>query len=435
MGPKVHHRRPAARHRDAVTGDLFDHTAFAGLIAQGHARYTLAAFDLGDTGAERHADPQRGGLINQLALGTGACIDDHRHVQPGLLERDRRAVGIVIVGHNHGPVPHGDTEVHRIVPHGGRQQNPRQVIAGKGQGPFDRPGRRDDLASADTPEAVARALLLGCVIGQAFIGQRITVVIDTRPHAPQAQVDIGHRLQRLDGLVDPFLGIHTVDLRRIDDRTPAPGCGLLGKQDTRAAFPRSLGRRQTGDPAADDQNVDMRMEMLVGVLITILRRLAQTRGLANEGLVDMLPERTREHEHLVVEARRQEARQMRVDRADVEFEARPVVLRCRGQPVEHLCRGDTLVRLETPPLAEIDQSVGFLGPARDDPARAVVFERPPHQHLVIGQQCRGKRIAFISAQMFAVEGEGHRLAAVDQAALFRQTCAHEKFPHDQPGRF
>ena len=79
-------------------------------------------------------------------------------------------------------------------------------------------------------------------------------------------------------------------------------------------------------------------------------------------------------EHLVVEAGGQEARQLVVHRQNVEFQARPVVLRRGGQPVKQFRRGGALVRFVPVARAKVHQGVGFFGPAGDDATRAVVFE-------------------------------------------------------------
>ena len=55
---------------------------------------------------------------------------------------------------------------------------------------------------------------------------------------------------------------------------------------------------------------------------------------------------------------------------------------------------------------------------------AVVFERPAHQHLVIGQKCRGQRIARKPAHVLAVEREIQRFGGIEEAAPCGETGAH-----------
>ncbi len=434
MRPQMHDRRPAARHRHAIAGDLLQHGPFAGLRTQGDARHTLAAFHLGDAFAIGHADAQSAGLVDQRPFGCRARIDDDRHLQPRLFQGDGRAVSVVVVGHDHGAIPDGDAEIDRIIAHRPRQQHAGQIVAREGQRPLDCARRGHDPLRPYPPESVARAVLIGRVIGQPFIGQSIAVVINACTHATCADRDIWHFFKRLQRGLHPIRRIHPVDLRPVHDSAPTPVSGLLDQQHPRAGLTRCQRRRQPCDPATDHQHVHVAVEMLVGIRVTVLGRAAQTGGLPDERLVDMFPERAREHEHLVVKARRQEPRQMRVDRTHVEFKAGPVVLAGRRQPVEQFGRGDALVRLERRLSPQIHQSIGFFCPCRHHTARAVVFEGPADQHLVIGQQRRGQRIPRKPAQALAVEGETDRLGAVDQATLAAQTRAHAKSPHVQPGR-
>ena len=140
------------------------------------------------------------------------------------------------------------------------------------------------------------------------------------------------------------------------------------------------------------------------------------------------------YEHLVVKARRQKAAEMGVDRAHVEFKARPVVLRGHHLPVKQLGRCGALVRLVGGPAAHVEQRIGLLAASGHDAARTVVLERPAHQHLIVGQQGRGQRVALYALEPFAVEGEMQRCAAGGQLAALLETCAHENVLHDQPGR-
>ena len=111
-----------------------------------------------------------------------------------------------------------------------------------------------------------------------------------------------------------------------------------------------------------------------------------------------------------------------------------MVLRLRDQPVEKLGCGDAGVRLEPGALAKVHQTIGFFGTRGHYTTGAMIFERAPDKHLVIGQQGRGERIAFKPAQMLAVEREGNGLAPVDKATVVCQTGAHAKSLQDQPGR-
>src|SRR5690606_40073053 len=113
-----------------------------------------------------------------------------------------------------------------------------------------------------------------------------------------------------------------------------------------------------------------------------------------------------------------------VDGAHVELEARPVVLAGGDGAVEQFGGGGTLVRLEPSALAEPEERVRLFRAARDQPARAVVLERTADHHLPGAEQRRGQRVAGKPLHAATVEGEIHRLRAVDQAAAPGKTGAH-----------
>src|SRR5690606_22690726 len=121
--------------------------------------------------------------------------------------------------------------------------------------------------------------------------------------------------------------------------------------------------------------------VFVAVLVSVRRHLAEAGRLPDDRLEEMFPGEAREHEGLVVEARRQEPGDLIVDRADIELKARPVVLADRLGALEELGRGGALVRLEPPALAEPDERIRLLGARGHHPARTVVLERPADHGL------------------------------------------------------
>ncbi len=433
MRPEVHHRRPAARHGHAIAGNLVDHRAFARLQAKRHAGHAGLALDLSDGLAFLNADALGLGLGPQSACAFGAGIDDCRNGKPRIHQRNRGAIGIVVVGDNHGAVAHGNAPVHEVIAHGPCQKNARQVVARKGQRPLDRTRGGDRLLGADAPQAVARAFQLGVVIGQPLVAEDIAVIIDARAHAAGAERHILHLFKRLDGGCHPLGRGSTGDLDTIDNSTPAPLGGLLHHHHARAGLAGLKCRLQPRDAAADHHDIGVEVEMLICIRVAILRRFAEAGRLADEGLVDVLPERTREEEGLIIETRRQEPRENRVDRADIELERRPVVLARGIKPVEKLGRRGALVRLELAALAEVDERVGLFRAARHHAARAVVFERPANHHLIVRQKCGGERIALKALQALAVELELKGAATVEKAATGGKTRAHLNSLHDQPG--
>ncbi len=346
MGPQVHHGRPAARHRHRVTFDLFQNGPFSGLRAKRHACHALAALDLGDGLAGFHADAQCLGLFHQFTAALRARIDHDRHDQSGVFKGNCRKVSIIIVGDDNGAVPDRHAVIDRVIAHGRGQHHTGDVIARKGQRPFDRACGGHDLAGADAPQAVARACRRRIMIAQLFIAQHIAVVIHPCPHATGAQGYIRHCFQFGDSLFNKLIHRHIFDLPAINRRAPAQMRGLFQQHHLGAGQRRRLGRLKPCNPAADHQNIGEGVEMFVGVHIAVFRGLAQTGRLANERFVHVFPERTGIHEHLVIKAGGQKPRQVRVDRTDIEFKAGPVVLAGGFQPVKQFCRGHALVGFE-----------------------------------------------------------------------------------------
>ena len=165
-------------------------------------------------------------------------------------------------------------------------------------------------------------------------------------------------------------------------------CGLFDQQNLGTGFSGCQGRLDTCNAAADNDNIVERIEMFIAVRIARLgvRCFAQASGMPDERFIHMLPQRARMNEHLVIKARRQEARQRVVDFADVELKAGPVVLGRRRQTVKQFGRRRALVRFVGVALAQIDQCVRFFRAAGDGTTRTVIFETPPHQHLVVCQK-------------------------------------------------
>ncbi len=240
--------------------------------------------------AHQNADTQGTGLRDQLAiLRQHARIKDRRHVEASVLERNCRKVSIVVVGDQYRAIPDRYAEIHQVVAHGAGQHHTGNIVSGKAEGAFDGPGGGDHVTCPDAPQTVARACLGRCVIGQLFIAQDIAVVIDPCPHGARAQLDIFHLRKFFKNFLHELIHSLAIDSATIDRRAPAKVVGLFQQQHTRAAAacgPRGL---QPRDPAADDQNVTVGVEMLVCILVPRLGCLAQTGGMADDRLINMFP--------------------------------------------------------------------------------------------------------------------------------------------------
>ena len=200
--------------------------------------------------------------------------------------------------------------------------------------------------------------------------------------------------------------------------------GLLHQDHAVTRLPGDQCRLQTCNTAAHDQQIAKRIGLLIVIRVLTNRGFAEASRAADDRLEHMFPCKARVDECLVIEPRRQEPCGIVVHHTDIEFQAWEVVLRGADKPIEQLSRGGALVRFEPPALAHVDNRVRLFGATGHNAARPVVFERPTHQHLVVGQKRGGQRVTGKARHALAVEGEMGGTGAVDQTTALLQTGAH-----------
>ena len=433
MGPQVYHGRPAARHSDRVTFDLFQNSAFASLRTDRDASDTLAAFDLGNGFAVLDADTKGTRLFRQCSATRCTRVEDHRHIQTRLFQSNRRAIGVIVVGDNNRAVARGHAIINHIVTHSRGQHDARYIVARKRERTFNRTGRRHNLLGADAPQTMTRTIAQRRMIAHTFIAQHIAVVINPCPHHAGADGDVVHGLQLGQQLGNVVRDRRAIDFTTINRRTATPMRGLFHQQNLCTGLACLQSRLQTRNTTTNHHHVHIGVEVFIGVHVTVFRHFAEARRLAHDGFKQVLPGKGREHEGLIVEARREEARHVVVDRAHVELQRRPVVLRRAGQTIKQLGRGGTLVRLELAAFPKVHQSVRLFSTRSHHTTRAVVLEGPAHHHLVIGQQSRGQRVTLIAGEALAVESKVQLFAFVQQTAASCETRAHANSLQLQPG--
>ncbi len=165
----------------------------------------------------------------------------------------------------------------------------------------------------------------------------------------------------------------------------------------------------------------MNVAMLVTVRVALPRRPTKSGRPPDGRLVKAGPRPPGPNECLVVEPCRKEPGQPVRHASQVEIEARPVVLRNCVQAFAEFGVGCSAIRLEPVALHERNQGIGFLGAARDDSARAVIFERTPHEHPVVGQQGGRERVALETGHLGSVEPEPDGPGPPDQPSALRET--------------
>ena len=187
---------------------------------------------------------------------------------------------------------------------------------------------------------------------------------------------------------------------------------LVDHDYPRSGAPGLQSGGDAGRPRADHQNVAVGVHLVVPVRVGPGWRDSKPSGTSEHPLVEW-PQRPRPHECLVVEARRQEARDDAVDGAQIEAHRRPAVDARRLQTVVKLDLSSDVVGQRLGARPELDQRVGLLDAAPDDAPRTMVLEAPAHKANAIRQKRRGERVPLETLVAPAVEREVERPAAVD----------------------
>src|SRR5580704_10503774 len=173
-------------------------------------------------------------------------------------------------------------------------------------------------------------------------------------------------------LSSPVLCGQTVDLVALGVQTSAQHEILVAQNDTRAGRGGRQCGGETGGAGADHEHIAEGVRLLIDVGIGLVARAAEAGRTAYRGLVELLPERRRPHEGLVVEAGDEDRREERAHGADVERERWPAILAARLKTVEELGGGGPRIRLAPRATAQLHECVGFFGPRGENAAWAVI---------------------------------------------------------------
>ncbi len=120
-------------------------------------------------------------------------------------------------------------------------------------------------------------------------------------------------------------------------------------------------------------------------------------------------------------------RQQIADLAGIEAKIRPAILAEGLQSSVELDLRRPQIGLGAHAGSQLNQSIGFLGAAREDPPRPVVLEAAPDKMNAVGEQGRSERITGITGVLFAVETESQWPIAIDAPA---GGCSTELPGHD-----
>ena len=193
------------------------------------------------------------------------------------------------------------------------------------------PVARIDALGADLPQPLARQVVagLGEMVGDALdqADEILRVVAEGR--GARQHADIVHRRELGDAspAPRPSRPAPSILAPALEAQRAAEFRLLVAEDDAHAGFGRGKRRGDAGRAAAEHQHLAMGEARRIVVGIGLVGRDAEAGRGADVRLVDALPGRLRPHEGLVVEAGREHRRGEVVDRADVEGERRPAVLR------------------------------------------------------------------------------------------------------------
>ena len=375
--------------------------------------------DDGAAGVDLDAEPAR--FVDQRPGRVVAQIDDGSDADARLLQVDRGRIGAVVGGVDADIPADGDAVMVEVGACGRGQHHARPVVVGEHHVAFDRAGGQHDAPGAHLPQPLARHIGAGALqmIADALVEPDEVLRIVAERRGPRQDRDIVHGLQLRHRALRPGPTVLAIDHSARFEAQRAAEFGLLvGDDDAHAGFGSSQRRGQAACTAAKHQHFAMGVTGRIMIRVGPVGRHAEAGGGTDLGLVQRLPRSLRPHEGLVVETGGEERRGEVVDRADVEGQRRPAVLRTRFQPLIQLLHGGAHVRrLAGRVPLDLDERVGLLGAGRQNAARPVILERAADQVDAVGQQRRGQRIALQADIGLVVEGEARRLRLVDAAGI------------------
>ncbi len=350
----------------------------------------------------------------------GASVKDRGDRRTGFGQRERGIPCAVIVGGEHEPATrHNRLSLEQLRRSRGHH-HAGPVISREDQGPLVRARGQHDLARANLTQPLARAapLRLGQVIGQPLKHRDEAMILHRQNRGADHHAGIGFCRER-SGQAHSFGAVYPV--RGTEDRTSADR--LCFGQQNLATLPRQSERGfKTRKPASHDQAIDFGDRLHITVGIGRSRSPPQPRRAA-DGRLEPVPIGL--HEGLVVECRRNEALEPPVDRHQVEPRRRPDIHGSSGKALVKFERGGLEVGRGQRPALPLDDRIGFLQPASQKSARAVILEAATKDRHAVGQQGRGKAVPGKSVQTLPAPGEFDPPLAVNQAtAVVKPVAGH-----------
>ena len=411
--PEMHGGLPAAGDAERVAGDhvaVVEHDAFE---APAPERFhdAAACADLDALGAQP---------LGEVGRRLAAAVEHELHRCARRHEVEGGEVGGIVVGREHDLLSDGDAVAVGVLARGAGEQDAGQVVLREHERLLDRARREQRLLRVHAPVALAHGDGLVAEV-EALQQARHAMVVQSEAGGRGKEPDAARRGELAEQAREPDGDRRLVDERVGGEQAAAALEVLLGEDDGKAGARGNLRGKESGRPAAHDEQVAVRARRVVARGITLARRLCD----AGRAADPPLPEIPRGPlEGLVVEGRMPQARGAVERAAEVETDAGPGILRAHLEARAHRDHRRARGRLELGAAAERDQRVRLLGADREHAARPVQLHAAADDRDIVGEQRRGDGIAREGGKLAPVPANVDRLRPVDVTALV-EPVAHQ----------
>ena len=402
----MYRRHPAARHAERVAADLL-----AG--AQLQAREPAAAKRFHDERLRADLDPLCAQPFREVGRRLRAAVEQERDRRSRGHEVEGREVGGIVVGREHDVAPRRDREAVHILAHGACEHHARQVVLLEQERLLDRAGREQRLFRVDAPVALPHRPRIVAEV-EALNEPGMPVIVEAEGGRLRQQREVARRGELAEDAREPDGDGRVVD-ERVGGEKAATALEVLLREDHGEAGARGdLSREQARRPAADDEQVAMRIDGVVARGVALPRRYRNA-GCAPNPLLVEIPGRPLKG--LVVKPGVPERRRPVDHAAQIEADARPGILRAHFEPFANRDHRRARRGLEFRAAAERDERIRLLGADREHAARPVELHSAADDRDVVGEQRGSDGVAGERRQPAAVPAEVDGLRAVDVAAL------------------
>ena len=254
------------------------------------------------------------------------------------------------------------------------------------------------------------------MVRDPFYGAIGAAVVDTEHGAARHQAHVRQACEFVNNAARPDMARIAADFLTFCKQTTAETEVLIADDDARTRTRRHQCRCQTRRACSDDEHVAERVGMFVTVRITNAGAAAQTSGATDDGLIELFPEARWPHEGLVIKAGDEDRAQQRIDRQNIEFQRRPVVLAPRLKPVIELDGGGFGVGFAARTGPQLHERVRLLGARAQYAPGTMILEAASDNTRAFREQRGRQRISGTARGRFPVEAKTKRLRAVDEAA-------------------